>query len=177
MSTPQSIYQMQWRKEKMKDPEFAARYKAKHKEWIARNKERLHEQAAVRWRKLKANPVKHEPHKKRMRELARNAVGPSKLRRIIQWYRDGAAKRGYKFKLTDEEIEWFVKQPCHYCGISPAKGMDRIDNEPVYDLDTVVPCCKTDNFGKHTSTHDEYMSHLRRVTDYMNKKDKEATDL
>lgn len=78
-------------------------------------------------------------------------------------------KGKYEWRLSEEEALWFITQPCYYCGSKaedqPFKrnGMDRFDNAPAYDLDTVVPCCWQCNQAKHKMTMDEFFEWFAKL--------------
>lgn len=55
-----------------------------------------------------------------------------------------AKRRSFLWKLTRDQYESVIQNPCHYCGksLDPAgSGLDRKDNDLVYNIDTVVSCC------------------------------------
>lgn len=70
--------------------------------------------------------------------------------------------------LNTDEVYDIVIQPCHYCGAepNPFNGMDRYDNDPVYSVATVVPCCKTCNYGKHTQNYQEFIRYLDNLVEF-----------
>ena len=63
-------------------------------------------------------------------------------------YRNGAAKRGLAFELTDLVFFAMASQSCHYCGSAGPNGIDRVDNKRGYSPDNCVPCCKHCNYAK-----------------------------
>jgi len=72
--------------------------------------------------------------------------------------RHSATRRNYVWKLTFEQYENLVAQPCHYCSkqIDDAGvGLDRKNNGNTYSLLECVPCC-----GRCNSTFmDNYEYH------------------
>lgn len=67
-----------------------------------------------------------------------------------------AARRGYAFELTDEDVHSMIRLSCFYCGIHPQEvnetnvtnGIDRMDNMVHYTLSNCVPCCGQCNMMK-----------------------------
>ena len=75
------------------------------------------------------------------------------------------------WKLTFEEYERLISDPCHYCDadISKARGsgLDRLDNSKGYEVGNVVPCCKACNTGRNANfTHDEWMVAVKAVLEF-----------
>jgi hypothetical protein len=107
-------------------------------------------------------------------------LGPLRLAKRLAWriwkrYKEGAKKRGYKFKLTIEDVYQLIYKPCHFCDAPPSNiiafqytsvptnGIDRRNNEPWYDRTNTLPCCWGCNDHKGTMTYDEFMAYRRRV--------------
>lgn len=59
-------------------------------------------------------------------------------------------RRGYIWKINDEDLYKMVKSPCHYCGTISlgGNGIDRVDSKGHYTQDNAVPCCKYCNQSK-----------------------------
>lgn len=58
--------------------------------------------------------------------------------------KEGAARRGYVFELSDARCEDMLTSACFYCGVAPEdrlNGIDRMDNTVGYMETNVVPCC------------------------------------
>lgn len=81
-------------------------------------------------------------------------------------YRNGAERRGYDFLLTLDEFLAFTDRPCSYCGLAPAKGVDRRDNKIGYVLENCTPCCKDCNLAKRDMTEKEFFAWLHRLAQY-----------
>lgn len=73
-----------------------------------------------------------------------------------------AKQKGCSWEIPREEFYNLINNPCHYCG-KPLNlygcGLDRKNNEKIYSLSTVVPCCKICNTIK--SNHFTYEQMLK----------------
>jgi len=78
-------------------------------------------------------------------------------------YRGGAARRGYDYQLTMDEFREIYLSDCFYCGISPAKGIDRRDNSIGYLVENCVPCCKHCNLAKRDMSEKEFIAWIVRM--------------
>ena len=78
-------------------------------------------------------------------------------------YKNGAKRRGYDYLLTMDEFLKFTDSPCTYCGLAPAKGVDRRNNSIGYILENCVPCCKQCNLAKRDMTEKEFFLWLQRL--------------
>jgi hypothetical protein len=90
-------------------------------------------------------------------------------------YRDYLKAAGYRsipFTLTLHDFLVLVYQPCHYCGLQPAGGIDRRDNshEIGYTVDNCVACCHVDNRAKMAMSESEYLAHIHRAYLYQQEK-------
>jgi hypothetical protein len=83
-------------------------------------------------------------------------------------YKAGAKRRGLTFDLSCEMFSSLLKKSCRYCGISPANGVDRIENNEGYVLDNCAPCCCWCNRAKGVETEDEFVEQCARVTEWRN---------
>lgn len=63
-------------------------------------------------------------------------------------YKRRAKCSGLDFHLSDEQAIRLLKGNCHYCGRPEANGIDRVDNNGIYDWFNVVSCCSTCNYLK-----------------------------
>lgn len=96
----------------------------------------------------------------------------AKVMRALPWGRfkeakGGAKARGYEWRVTFEQfLEWIANRPCTYCGSEARHGIDRINNEPYYDISNVVPCCGRCNEMKNTATAAEFLEDVRRIAEY-----------
>jgi hypothetical protein len=88
----------------------------------------------------------------------------------------------YKNTYSDGDlpIEVFfemIQQPCFYCGAIASNsiagsnpkytlhynGLDRLSNALPHNIDNVVPCCKTCNYGKHIMNVEEFAAWIKKV--------------
>lgn len=95
-----------------------------------------------------------------------NRSNADKLRYVYNAYRKSAKDRKYDFNLSREEFTTLISTDCYYCGNIPSNsrkdrlteemlvygGVDRIDNTIGYEIDNVVPCCKSCNRMKQDLT-------------------------
>jgi hypothetical protein len=85
------------------------------------------------------------------------------LERLSQWkklnihdrignYKRTAAKKGFEWKLNDEQAEIMMTHECIYCKyIDLSKrlnGIDRLNQKGDYTVENTVPCCWTCNYMK-----------------------------
>lgn len=89
------------------------------------------------------------------------------LKRRVIYYKRNAKVRGLSWLLTDDEAKWFFQQECHYCGMppNPLNGIDRINNDKCYDLDTIVSACWPCNEEKKAIPYDHFVK-LPRIAMY-----------
>lgn len=90
--------------------------------------------------RIAADPERREEHLARAREYASSKPIYSRYKS----YRSYDNRHGREC-LDWAEAESIMSQPCHYCGLAPGGGLDRIDNERGHALDNVRPCCMTCN--------------------------------
>jgi hypothetical protein len=103
---------------------------------------------------------------------------------LLSVYRTNARNRGIQFNLTKDQAVAIMHQPCEYCKLPKAMGIDRVDSKSNYEVDTVVPCCGQCNRAKHTQSAEEYNAWLdgvveRRINSAQNRdseKSPEKTD-
>ena len=103
--------------------------------------------------------------------------GEGSFRHLVLRYKQGAKKRGLKFQLSDEQLKWLFRQPCHYCNSDPTtivcgsrsnggftyNGIDRIDNTKGYTKDNCVSCCKICNRAKNNMNQTNFLIWLQKV--------------
>jgi len=96
---------------------------------------------------------------------------------LILQYKRHARDRGIEFLLKREEVDWLVRQPCHYCGIDAGNitrikncrqgfrynGIDRVDSRQPYTSGNVVPCCGLCNKAKRDMPRDVFIAWAIRV--------------
>jgi hypothetical protein len=77
----------------------------------------------------------------------------------------GAKKRKIPFKITLDEFEAAISNPCVYCGDTEIKSLDRIENAYGYQVGNVQACCTRCNLMKHTMTTEGFVKHVRKIVD------------
>jgi len=103
--------------------------------------------------------------------------GHSAITCIIKNYKQGAKKRGYKFELKREEVEYLVNKPCIYCGELhssviktkcydyPYNGIDRVDNTENYTIDNCVACCSFCNRAKYIYDKEYFINKCKKIAE------------
>lgn len=81
-------------------------------------------------------------------------------------YLNGAVRRGYDWKLSLNEFLDFTDRPCAYCGLTPAKGVDRRNNKIGYLLENCTPCCKDCNLAKRDMSEKDFFAWLHRLAQH-----------
>ena len=105
--------------------------------------------------------------------------GRSVRNRVLGYYKRGASKRGLSWDLSDDDFDWLISQPCHYCGQPPSlkkeirssatrlcNGIDRVDSNLGYSPENAVPCCTPCNKAKGEMSYDEFMAWVARLAEY-----------
>ena len=96
---------------------------------------------------------------------------------LLATYKAAAKRRGYEWRLGNEEFFKITQQPCHYCGAPPSErrgskrynggyicnGVDRRDNSLGYISDNALPACKDCNYMKGKKTYKEFVSYLQQA--------------
>lgn len=86
--------------------------------------------------------------------------------------KNGANKRNLQFILTPEEYrDMFYLKNCYYCGVDDCDGIDRINSSMGYIPNNMVTCCYNCNVMKMDMGHDEFIIHIKKIIDNMNKKE------
>jgi hypothetical protein len=88
---------------------------------------------------------------------------------IARYYRRNAKVAGRVWAIEQPRFEELISLPCDYCGLMPARGLDRVDSSKGYTLDNVVPCCSTCNAAKMAMSRIEFCSWVRRVFEHLGK--------
>jgi hypothetical protein len=78
-------------------------------------------------------------------------------------YRTDAQRKKRGWHLSREVFRKLILQPCVYCGIQSAGGIDRRDNTQGYTEQNSEPCCAKCNYAKRGQTVDEFLNWARRV--------------
>lgn len=92
---------------------------------------------------------------------------------VLKLHKDSAVKRGYEWRLSDEQAIYLMITHCHYCGCEPGthnqnglNGIDRVDSGQGYTDENVVPCCGKCNLMKGTKSPDEFLRHAVEIAEY-----------
>jgi hypothetical protein len=138
--------------------------------WYKENKER-HYQNGIMWKE--SNPDKIKEIKKRFAQRhpeklkAEGFIYRQKLEGKFSSIKNGARRRNYSFKLTIEQFQHIIEQPCTYCGESEKKiGVDRVDNTQGYTVENSAPCCKICNMMKKDMTLENFLTHAQKIADF-----------
>lgn len=98
---------------------------------------------------------------------------------IVQADYKGRCKvKGFEFSLTREKFSELIQSPCSYCGATESNtkmeggrafkynGIDRVDSNLGYTENNTVTCCRFCNIAKASYTKEEFLSHIKRVSNY-----------
>jgi len=88
---------------------------------------------------------------------------------VYRQYEYKSKERNLTFRLTLEDFEKLISQPCHYCGEYEVMGVDRVDNRIGYLLSNSVPCCSECNFMKRTMDKHRFVSRAVKIAAYQEK--------
>ena len=132
------------------------KYYQEHKEEVkeySRKYRQEHKEEYKKWRERYLNTIK-----------GRYAACKAEARR---------QRRQLEWKLTIEEFEKIIRQPCYYCGEMDGKfsGVDRIDSNKGYTIENCVPCCKTCNRMKRTMSPQEFVKRCKKIVQYQKRLD------
>ena len=98
----------------------------------------------------------------------RQAESRTNPRRRYSEAKSNAIRRGIAWRLSfDEFLDWFWDADCHYCGSPKSRGIDRMGNEPIYELSNTVPCCQRCNSMKSVLAHHEFLEHVKKIAGYL----------
>lgn len=78
-----------------------------------------------------------------------------------------AKRRGIAWALTFEQyLEWFWMAPCYYCGdTARPHGLDRMNNEPFYDLTNTLACCSSCNAMKSKTPFSAFLAQVQTIAE------------
>jgi hypothetical protein len=87
----------------------------------------------------------------------------------------GAAKRGFDFKLSEEDFSKIFNSKdlsCYCCGYSNRShlSLDRIDNDVGYEVQNVQVCCVTCNYMRKNLPIEEFVRQCNAIYKYMKTK-------
>lgn len=96
---------------------------------------------------------------------------------LLATYKAAAKRRGYEWKLADEEFFFLTQQNCHYCHLPPSErkdskrynggyvcnGVDRKNNEPWYTVENALTACSVCNRMKGTMTYEAFIVKCQNV--------------
>jgi hypothetical protein len=97
------------------------------------------------------------------RRLNSLPLGEAIIRRKLRTYRQSANHKGYVWGLNEITTRKLLISECFYCGLSPAMGIDRVNNFKGYLVDNTRSCCKVCNYAKNTMSEIEFFAWVRRV--------------
>jgi hypothetical protein len=151
----------------------------KEKERRANNKEKFREyKKQYRLKNLekfkKESNIRGKAWYKKNKERVANYNKVLKLtpKRRYSRYKASAKARNINFFLTFDEFNLLTKQTCKYCKQYSRNvehtGIDRIDSQGDYILNNCVPCCETCNIMKSDWTVEEFLSHIKIITEAQN---------
>lgn len=81
------------------------------------------------------------------------------------------ASRGLTFEVSFERFSEILHQPCNYCGSNHVIGsVDRIDSSIGYVEGNIQPLCLRCNLMKLTDSHVDFISHINKIHQHLNKK-------
>lgn len=85
-------------------------------------------------------------------------------RRFLEAKRN-AKTRGLEWRLTfDQFVQWLWLSSCFYCGSTETIcGIDRLNNEPYYDMSNTVACCATCNGMKSKQPLHVFLEQVKRI--------------
>ena len=152
-------------------PEQKARKLFTNKEWTIKNADKLAAYQSERW--LRDKEMIQERKKERdikypeIRQL-QSKTYYKKPEVKLRIYKRGADARGLEFTLTLEEFKKFVQDKCHYCGSENSIGIDRKDNAIGYTSKNSLSCCKICNFMKGTLKYQDFIRHIRIISERFN---------
>lgn len=79
-----------------------------------------------------------------------------------------ARKRGLEFTITSEAFCRIISQPCHYCGVAPPNGPDRVDNKRGYVDGNILPACGRCNMMKREMEYSVFLKHIQKMFRHLN---------
>lgn len=124
---------------------------------------------------MRANGRRVGPTHKGKKYLAKIKQGTA-FRKLLQRYKETAARDNRQFTLTENEFRILVLSACFYCGAQPNKsiisrggetfiynGIDRKDNALGYTLENSAPCCWPCNELKGDRNSDAFLARVCQI--------------
>lgn len=151
--------------------------KAVKTEWKENNYEKVsHAWMNSRSRRIEKNQEEYlKKQAENMKQWRENnpekvmLINENRVKNIKYAYREYRIKTrtyNYEFKLTFEQFETLVKQPCNYCGCIQEKGfngVDRVDSGKGYLLNNVVSCCYICNRMKGAVDNISFLQKIEHI--------------
>lgn len=116
------------------------------------------------------------------------------LNMLYRRYKNTAARRGIKWRLSEALFRQYLFKNCFYCGIEPMQeanvfvantgrltkgngewvskawvkynGIDRVDSNEGYVFGNLRTCCSTCNYAKNKMTTEQFFAWIDRIVDY-----------
>lgn len=85
---------------------------------------------------------------------------------IYKKYKKDAAKRSKEFVLTLGQFTMIIAEPCHYCGDTGYRGLDRLDSKIGYTRTNVVSCCSMCNLMKQRFSKEAFLKQCQRINSF-----------
>jgi hypothetical protein len=125
-------------------------------------------------------------------DLEKLRSGEAPIKSIFNSYKSGAKSRNLIFELTVKDVKNIVLKNCFYCNSKPntkkwayhrsrytkgietdeyiiANGIDRLNNNKGYVLSNCVPCCYICNSMKSKLSKKEFLTHIKKIINNLNK--------
>jgi hypothetical protein len=92
---------------------------------------------------------------------------PTNPKRLFLEAKSNAKRRGFEWRLTYEQfLDWIWGAPCYFCGdTSKPNGIDRLNNEPFYDMTNTLPCCGVCNGMKSKLSLHDFLTRVQKIVD------------
>lgn len=111
------------------------------------------------------------------------------INQIILQYKRHARDRNLDWNLSYDDVVEIIQKPCFYCGTEKSNhfttkhckegydynGIDRVDSRKGYEINNVVPCCKTCNVAKNNMNQKDFILWVHKVAQYTKRLLKECT--
>lgn len=98
--------------------------------------------------------------------------------RILSMYTENAKRRNIKWNLSDKQFDKLIFGNCFYCNSKPNNiqiscnkknrllynGIDRLNNESVYNISNTVSCCIICNRAKNNMLLKDFTKWMRNIS-------------